>query len=135
MAGVALVLLYFALAALAAALIMQPDRYAVRRRASVAADARRVFARAADPAAWTSLGAAALVEAEPGARVVLKLMNGGAESLATVSLVSEGAQTRVDCEVAGRNGLLDKARNLLGFREKTLGPKIEQALAGLAANA
>jgi hypothetical protein len=97
--------------------------------------ARRVFARAADPAAWTSLGAAALVEAEPGARVVLKLMNGGAESLATVSLVSEGAQTRVDCEVAGRNGLLDKARNLLGFREKTLGPKIEQALAGLAANA
>ncbi len=135
MVGVALVLLYFALAALAAVLIMQPDRYAVRRTASVHADPRRVFARAADPAAWAPLGAASVVEAEPGARVVLKLLDGGAESHATVSFSPEGAQTLVDCEVAGRNGLVDKARNLLGFREKTLGPKIEKALAGLAANA
>ncbi len=135
MVGFGLVLLYFALAALAAALIMQSDRYAVRRTTSVAADARRVFARAADPASWAPLGAASVVEAEPDARVVLKLLDGGAESHATVSLIPEGARTLVECVVAGRNGLVDKARNLFGFREKTLGPKIEQALAGLAARA
>jgi hypothetical protein len=136
MVGVALVLLYFLLALLAAALIMQSDRYAVRRTAAIAGKASRVFALAADPASWAPLGAVSVVETEPNARVVLRLVNGGgAESHATIALAPEGAQTRVDCVVAGRNGLIDKARDFFGFREKTWGPKIEQALAGLAASA
>lgn len=135
MVGVALVLLYFLLAALAAVIILQSDRYAVRRMTAVDAQAHDVFARVADPASWAPLGAATVVEAEPDARVVLRLVSEGAESFATVALAPEGAGTVVDCIVAGRNGLIDKARNLFGHREKTLGPKIEKALAGLAASA
>lgn len=135
MVGVALVLLYFLLAALAAVIIMQSDRYAVRRTTAVDAHPQAVFARGADPAFWATLGAATVLEAEPDARIVLRLVSDGAESFATVALAPEEGRTVVDCVVSGRNSLVEKARDLLGHREKTLGPKIEKALAGLAASA
>lgn len=135
MMGVGLVLLYFLLALLAAALVLQPDRYAVRRSAVVDADVARVFALARDPAHWAPLGAASVVESLPDERIVLRVAANGADSLAIVTLRRDGARTNVDCEVAGSNGLFDKARGLFGLREKTLGPKIEKALAGLAASA
>lgn len=65
-------------------------------------------------------------------RIVLRL---GPTTLATVFLRPEGAGTVVECVVTGRNSLVDKARAFLGHREKTLGPKMEKALAGLAASA
>ncbi|MGJ0510364.1 MAG: hypothetical protein ACR652_25235 [Methylocystis sp.] len=135
MFGVGLVLLYFVLALLAAALIMQPDSYAVGRSATIAADVPRVFAMARDPAHWAPLGAASVVDSTLDERIMLRVVCGPAESLATVSLRPEGARTLVDCVVTGRNSLVDKVRNFFGLREKTLGPKIERALAGLSASA
>lgn len=132
MLGVGLVLLYFLLALLAAALIMQPDRFAVGRSVAIDAPADRVFALARDPAHWTPIGAASVVESSLGERILLRI---GPESLATVSLRPDGARTIVDCVVTGRNSLLDKARAFVGHREKTLGPKIEKALASLGASA
>jgi hypothetical protein len=135
MLGVGLVLLYFLLALVAAALIMQSDRYAVGRSAPVEADVSRVFALARDPAHWAPLGAASVVESALEDRVVLRVLCGGEESLATISLRPDGGRTIVDCVVTGRNSLVDKARNFFGFREKTMGPKIDKALAGLSASA
>jgi hypothetical protein len=135
MIGVGLVLLYFLLALGAAALILQSDRYAVGRSAMVDADVSRVFALARDPAHWAPLGAASVVESALEERVVLRIPGEGAESLATILLRPDGGRTIVDCVVTGRNSLIDKARNFFGFREKTLGPKIEKALAGLSASA
>ncbi|GLI91536.1 hypothetical protein [Methylocystis echinoides] len=132
MFGVGLVLLYFLLALVAAALIMQPDQYAVSRSAGINADVARVFALARDPAHWAPLGAASVVESSLDERIVLRL---GPTTLATVFLRPEGAGTVVECVVTGRNSLVDKARAFLGHREKTLGPKMEKALAGLAASA
>lgn len=132
MLGVGLVLLYFLLALLAAALIMQPDRYAVGRSVAIDAPADRVFALARDPAHWAPIGAASVVESSLGERILLRI---GPESLATVSLRPDGARTIVDCVVTGRNSLLDKATAFVGHREKTLGPKIEKALASLGASA
>jgi hypothetical protein len=132
MFGVGLVLLYFLLALVAAALIMQPDQYAVSRSVGINADVARVFALARDPAHWAPLGAASVVESSLEERIVLRL---GPTTLATVFLRPEGAGTVVECVVTGRNSLVDKARAFLGHREKTLGPKMEKALAGLAASA
>ncbi|WP_330083382.1 hypothetical protein [Methylocystis iwaonis] len=135
MLGVGLVLLYFALALLAAAIILQSDRYMVRRSIAIDAGTHKLFNLASDPARWSALGAAAVIESRPDALVVLQLDLGRTESVATVGLHPEGGQTFVDCMIAGRNTFADKIRNLLGSREKTLGPKIEQALADLAASA
>lgn len=135
MMGVALVLLYFALAIFAAAIILQSDRFAVRRSATIGAEASSLFDRLSDPARWASLGAASVVESRPNELVVLRLVSGKTESLATVELQPEGNETLVDCVVTGRNSLADKARNLLASREKVLGPKIEKALADLGASA
>lgn len=132
MFGVGLVLLYFLLALVAAALIMQPDQYAVSRSVGINADVARVFALARDPAHWAPLGAASVVESSLDERIVLRL---GPTTLATVFLRPEGAGTVVECVITGRNSLVDKARAFLGHREKTLGPKMEKALAGLAASA
>jgi hypothetical protein len=132
MFGVGLVLLYFLLALVAAALIMQPDQYAVSRSVGINADVARVFALARDPAHWAPLGAASVAESSLEERIVLRL---GPTTLATVFLRPEGAGTVVECVVTGRNSLVDKARAFLGHREKTLGPKMEKALAGLAASA
>ncbi len=135
MMGVGLVLLYFALAALAAAIIMQSDRYAVRRSIAVGGEAHKLFALVSDPARWSALGAASVIERRPDELVVLRLDSGGKESLATVGLRREEKQTLIDCVVAGRNTLADKVRNIFGGREKSLGPKIEKTLADFAASA
>ncbi|MGJ0394596.1 MAG: hypothetical protein ACR650_17940 [Methylocystis sp.] len=134
MMGVGLVLLYFGLAVLAAAIIMQSDRYAVRRSIAVGAEAHRLFALVSDPTRWSAFGAASVIERRPDELVILRLDSGGKESLATVGLRREGAQTAIDCVVAGRNTLVDKIRNILGGPEKSVGPKIEKTLADLAAS-
>jgi hypothetical protein len=135
MIGVGLVLLYFGMAAAAAAIILQSDRYVVKRSATIAADARRLFALVSDPARWVELGAATVVESAPHERVVLRLEAGKAESFLIFGLKPESGRTVVDGVLSGRNSLADKARNLVSGREKTLGPKIEKALADLAASA
>ncbi len=132
MLGVGLILFYFALAALAAAVILQPDRYVVRRVREIDAGAGRIFARATDPARWSALGRATLVESEPNRRIAFRL--GAGASVATIALSQEGRETRVEVAVSGRNTLVDKATHLLGRREKILGPKIDKALADLSAS-
>jgi hypothetical protein len=135
MMGVGLVLLYFGLAIVAAAIIMQSDRYVVTRTATIAVDAHRLFALASDPARWAALGEATIVESRPNERVVLRLADGKSESLLAFGLKPDGAGTIVESVLSGRNGVVDKVKNLFGGRDKTFGPKMEKALADLAASA
>jgi hypothetical protein len=135
MIGVGLVLLYFGLALAAAAIILQSDRYAVKRSAMIDASAHKLFELASDTARWASLGAASVVESRPDEFVALRLVLGSSESVATIELRPEGGKTVVDCVVAGRNTIGDKAVNLLSSREQSIGPKIDRALADLAASA
>jgi hypothetical protein len=132
--GFALVLSYFALAAAAAAIVMQSDRYLVERSAIIDADARKIFGLVSDPRRWSDMGEATVVESKPNELVVMRVAKGEEESFLTFGLRGEGAETLVECVISGRNSLLDKARNLIAGREKTLGPKIEKALAELAAS-
>jgi len=140
MLGVGLVLLYFGLAALAAAIVMQSDRYVVRRSATVDADAKKLFARINDPgvwAPWGGKGRAEIVESRPDELAVLRLEAGNlgkAETFVSFALRPEGGKTIVECSMSGRNSYVDKARNIFWAREKTLGPRIEKALADLAAS-
>jgi hypothetical protein len=135
MIGMGMVLLYFAMAAAAAAIILQSDQYVVRRSATIAADARRLFTLVSDPARWTRLGPATVVESAPDERVVLRLDSGKAERFLIFGLKREGGATLVDGIMTGRNSLADKVRNLFSGRDKALGPEIEKALADLAASA
>ncbi|MCC3246337.1 hypothetical protein LG047_13580 [Methylocystis sp. WRRC1] len=138
--GVGLVLLYFGMAILAAALVLQQDRYVVRRSAKIGADARRIFRRINEAdvlSAWAGEGEATIVESRPDELLVLRLDSGRpakSESFVTFALRPEGAATVVDCALSGRNSYADKAKNLFGGREKALGPKVEKALADLAAS-
>lgn len=138
MMGAALVLLYFGMAILAAAVLMQSDRYVVRRSASVDADARKIFALIGDAGIWADEGRATVVESRPNELAVLRIdaeKPRKTESFVTFALKPEGRRTIVECAMSGRNSLFDKARNIIGGREKALGPKIEKALARIAAKA
>jgi hypothetical protein len=135
MTGVGLVLLYFAMAGVAAAIIMQSDRYVVQRSTTIAADARKLYALVSDPSRWASFGAATVVESAPNERVVLRIDGGKYESFLALGLKPEGGCTVVETVLTGHNSLADKARNLFSGRDKSLGPKIEKALADLAASA
>jgi hypothetical protein len=135
MTGMGLVLLYFAMAGVAAAIIMQSDRYVVQRSTTIAADARKLHALVSDPARWATFGAATVVESAPNERVVLRIDSGKYESFLALGLKPEGGGTVVETVLTGHNSLADKARNLFSGRDKSLGPKIEKALADLAASA